>query len=161
MCPAHVVRRHLSVAESRQPGMGDGPAAGAAGPRPMGNVPRSDTVHASAVGSTGRCGSWQQLRDAESELLEPHWDAGVYSRVFLSEAAAQAWYAWNSLRGDPAQPFHYQHLLVRLQQQVSREAGMLTLGLQVALSGCCVSDPAFPATCSSVWQRASIVAWCS
>jgi hypothetical protein len=126
LCLAHVVCRHLGVAETRQPGLGEVPAAGKAGPRPTGSIPRA-VAGTSAAGSAGRCGSWQQLQDAESELLEPHWDAGVYSRVFLSEAAAQGWYAWNSLRGDPAQPFHYQHLLVRLQQQVSREAGMIGL----------------------------------
>lgn len=54
----------------------------------------------------------------EQEALEPHWGLGVYQRVFLSESAAKAWYSWNSMRGDPAQPFHYLHLVQHVQQQV-------------------------------------------
>lgn len=53
------------------------------------------------------------------EALEPHWDLGVYKRVFLTESAAKAWYSWNSMRGDPAQPFHYQHIIQQVQQKVS------------------------------------------
>lgn len=55
---------------------------------------------------------------AEQETAEPHWGLGVYQRVFLTESAAQAWYNWNSMRGDPAQPYHYHDLVQRVQQQV-------------------------------------------
>jgi len=64
--------------------------------------------------------SWQRLQDQELEAAEPHWCLGVYQRVFLTEASAQAWHSWNSLRGDPAQPFHYQHLLQQVLQKVRR-----------------------------------------
>lgn len=70
----------------------------------------------------------QHLQDQEAESAEPHWGLGVYQRVFLTEAAAQAWHSWNSMRGDPAQPFHYQHLLRQLQQQVGRQACDRELG---------------------------------
>jgi hypothetical protein len=70
--------------------------------------------------SNSRGGSWQLIAEQDAEAVEPHWGLGVYQRVFLTEAAAQAWYGWNSMRGDPAQPFHYHQLLQRLQQEVGR-----------------------------------------
>jgi hypothetical protein len=55
---------------------------------------------------------------AETQALEPHWCMGVYQRVFLTQSAAAAWHGWNGMRGDPAQPFHYQHMVQHVQQQV-------------------------------------------
>jgi hypothetical protein len=71
----------------------------------------------------GAGGRQQHLQEQEAEAAEPHWGLGLYQRVFLTEAAAQAWHSWNSMRGDPAQPFHYQRLLRRLQQQVGMGQG--------------------------------------
>jgi hypothetical protein len=45
-----------------------------------------------------------------------HWDRAVYDRLFLTEKDATTWAAWNSERGDPAQPYH---------QEVSAELSML------------------------------------
>eukprot|EP00775_Hariotina_reticulata_P008243 gene8243-8433_t len=64
-----------------------------------------------AAGSTGPAGDGAQED-------EPRWGLGVYRRVFLTESAANSWYSWNRLRGDPAQPFHYQHMVQQVQQQV-------------------------------------------
>jgi hypothetical protein len=47
----------------------------------------------------------------------------VYQRVFLTQSAAVAWHGWNSRRGDPAQPFHYQHMVQLVLQQVGNCAG--------------------------------------
>lgn len=81
-----------------------------------GSAARSD---ARPPGLRPGAGSRQQhLQEQEAEAAEPHWGLGVYQRVFLTEAAAQAWHSWNNMRGDPAQPFHYQYLLRQLQQQV-------------------------------------------
>lgn len=62
----------------------------------------------------------------DQEVLEPHWGLGVYQRVFLTESAAKAWYSWNSMRGDPAQPFHYQHLVQQVQTQVGGVCSQLS-----------------------------------
>jgi hypothetical protein len=70
--------------------------------------------------STSSSSSRQHLdaQEADAEAAEPHWDMGVYQRVFLTQGAAQAWAEWNGSRGDPAQPFHYEHLQQHVQQQV-------------------------------------------
>lgn len=85
-------------------------------------LPADSSVPGSAARSDARlrpgAGSRQHLQEQEAEAAEPHWGLGVYQRVFLTEAAAQAWHSWNNMRGDPVQPFHYQHLLRQLQQQV-------------------------------------------
>jgi hypothetical protein len=56
---------------------------------------------------------------------------GVYQRVFLTQTAATAWHGWNSMRGDPAQPFHYNHMVQHVQQKVG-EARSCRCVLQAA-----------------------------
>lgn len=124
-----------------------GSTAAAAAHRQLGFAASMLPADSSAPGSAARsdirppglrpgAGSRQQqhLQEQEAEAAEPHWGLGVYQRVFLTETAAQAWHSWNSMRGDPAQPFHYQHLLRRLQQQVpGLEAQGLLLDVQKLL----------------------------
>lgn len=89
---------------------------------PAGSAPLSSRAPAvravAAAAARGSTSSQKRQQEEDIEPAEPHWDLGVYQRVFLTEAAAQMWFGWNSMRGDPAQPFHYQHLLQHLQQEV-------------------------------------------
>jgi hypothetical protein len=78
----------------------------------------SDAGDHDVTGSTYAAGSTSTGDGVQSD--EPRWGLGVYQRVFLTESAANTWYNWNRLRGDPAQPFHYQHMVLQVQQQVSR-----------------------------------------
>lgn len=78
----------------------------------------SDAGDHDVAGSTCAAGSTSTGNGVQSD--EPRWGLGVYQRVFLTESAANTWYNWNRLRGDPAQPFHYQHMVLQVEQQVSR-----------------------------------------
>lgn len=82
--------------------------------------PHASSFAAAADGQFNNSSSsrQQRLHQQDMEATEPHWKLGVYQRVFLTHDSAQAWHDWNSLRGDPAQPFHYQHLLQHIQHQV-------------------------------------------
>ncbi len=40
--------------------------------------------------------------------------------MFLSETGAATWCHWHVLRGDPAQPYHYQVMLRGLQAEVAQ-----------------------------------------
>ncbi len=56
-------------------------------------------------------------------LTDGHWGPDVYSRVFLTREHVMLWQSWNQGRGDPAQPYHYQHLIEATQRQVRRASG--------------------------------------
>eukprot|EP00892_Ulva_mutabilis_P007259 jgi/Ulvmu1/4905/UM020_0191.1 len=53
-------------------------------------------------------------RRHESESGQPkHWGDDVYSRVFMSYAAASTWWRYNRSQGCPSQPFHLQSFVSR------------------------------------------------
>jgi hypothetical protein len=92
----------------------------ASGPESTAAAASSSTATATggAAGVTPAAAAAAAAIAAEAEALEPHWCLGVYQRVFLTQTAATAWHGWNSMRGDPAQPFHYNHMVQHVQQQV-------------------------------------------
>jgi hypothetical protein len=147
------LRRHLGFAASTMPV--DAPVSDAApssSSRLAGGTTAAGTAAYGSWGNSG--GSRRSLQDQEAEAVEPHWDLGVYQRVFLTEAAAQMWHSWNSMRGDPAQPFHYQHLLHRLKQEVGvlrrRRAGCVPAAAPLSIyyvctDACCWCCPLFAA----------------
>jgi hypothetical protein len=88
------------------------------GPSSDNAAANSSTATAHAASATPAAAAAAAAIAAEAEALEPHWCLGVYQRVFLTQTAATAWHGWNSMRGDPAQPFHYNHMVQHVQQQV-------------------------------------------
>ncbi|GAX80614.1 hypothetical protein CEUSTIGMA_g8049.t1 [Chlamydomonas eustigma] len=96
------------------------------------------------------------MRPNTTEREKLFWDRTVYSRLFFTESAATKWYSWNNERGDPAQPFQYQHIVsearreMKMLQNEGRVLDMLKLMLLCAnaiqddqgiyqLSRCCLS----------------------
>jgi hypothetical protein len=93
------------------------PAGGATSDNAAAFNSSAATAHAAAAATPAAAAAAAAIA-AEAEALEPHWCLGVYQRVFLTQTAATAWHGWNSMHGDPAQPFHYNHMVQHVQQQV-------------------------------------------
>ncbi|MEW5304657.1 MAG: hypothetical protein WDW36_007254 [Sanguina aurantia] len=84
-----------------------------------------------------------RARPTTAERQALLWDSNVYSRVFLSEFSACTWYAWNHERGDPAQPYHYQHMVEGAEQAekgARTTAGGSVLDLQQAKLVCGIAQ---------------------
>uniref|UniRef100_A0A7S3R0V0 Uncharacterized protein n=2 Tax=Dunaliella tertiolecta TaxID=3047 RepID=A0A7S3R0V0_DUNTE len=53
-----------------------------------------------------------------SKDRDAYWGRDVYQRVFLSDFHASTWASWNRDRGDPAQPFHQEHMIAEGAREV-------------------------------------------
>ncbi|KAF5834759.1 hypothetical protein DUNSADRAFT_8447, partial [Dunaliella salina] len=74
-------------------------------------------VHTQAMAFAARDGSRPSSAKGSKDR-EVYWGRDMYQRVFLSDYHASTWASWNRDRGDPAQPFHQEHMIVEGTREV-------------------------------------------